>query len=325
MNIRKALTLLVGLALVLATASTSAATSYSSEWDSRARAAIDRFAAVDDGNLGPHAYAYVASAIGNTYGWDDPRVEQYLAKVRTYKQPDGGYGLTYRYDWMSDGSYNPVDTTYTVTVADHVGPVLLEAYKHGKATRTELQALGTVAIKLPVLSGTTNGYCYAYSDQWVDRTKGTFCVHNVNASVSLFLTHLQHEGIVIPDADWVTLNIDRRETNAYLASRGNWLYWDNQTSRMSDIDHTSLNVEWALEHSPQIGSAMLAKIMTNAFPLEADTAPLAHWRLTPWACDLGARWFGEFDSWLLPNPPGSSDGIRYAQMARWAARNADAC
>lgn len=299
--------------------SNSQASTTGDAWRARASAAATKFAALDDGKQRVFPYAYMASAIGNLYGWDDPRVATYLTKVRSMRLPDGGYGLNYSIDEFGDGTWNSATTAYTVTMADHVGPVLLEAYQNGKASKDEISALANYVAHIPLLSGN----CMPYSNSPNDRASSYYCIHNVSASASLWLTNVVDAGIPVWEQAWITLNIDRRETAAYLPYSGNWNYSDVPGRGLSDIDHTALSTEWALSHAPAIGRAMLAKIMTTSFPTDQN-APLAHFRLSAFDCANSTRWFAEFDSWLA-NPPGTDDGIRYAQLARWAARNAKAC
>lgn len=295
--------------------------STSRAWHDRAVAAIKKFIATDDGHQEPFLYAYIVDAIGNTYGWNDPRVTAYLTKLRSMRHPDGGYGFNEDFDAFADGTVNDHrTTTYTITMADHVGPVLLDAYQHGRASAGEVRGIATYLLtkipRIPVSVGT----CLAYDSNPNDAKPG-YCVHNVNAAVALFLSDLLKAGITVPGAKWLIIHIDQQETAAYLPQQANWRYMDGRPG-LSDIDHTSLNVEWALSQSPMIGRVMLRHIMINDFPDDLDS-PAAHFRLAAFDCTDGARWLGQFDQWLADPPNHIYNWL--GQLARWASRNAMAC
>lgn len=329
---RRAIATLTAATLVAASLfpGPAAAVDRSTEWRSRAVAALDAFAAADDGNQSAFSYAFVAQTVAWLYGWDDPRVDTYLAEVYERRNPDGGWGLNASHDWLGDGTVNPVDTTYTITIAGHVGPVLLEAHKAGKVPYVDVKSIVDLLMTSPRVTayGTATGQCIAYSRSGND---SGFCVHNVNASVAWFLVAADAAGVQATGLTLLVVDILRREVANYIPGTMWWKYRD--TTSLNDADHNSYMGETLYDLIPKIGATVAWNHMTHEF---ADNAvsPLAHARLTSlaarpghmhpsgttWWCVLGDDWMGEFDAFVATAPPG-----RLAQAAYYAARASLAC
>jgi hypothetical protein len=318
----------------------ASATPRGDQWRARALAAVTHFETHDQNGETAFAYAYMTQAIAWLYGWDDPRVGDYLAKVYSRRNPDGGWGLPYALDWLADGSVNPATTTYTVTLAGHVGPMLIEGYKAGKVPYADVKKVVDLLMSTPrVTYDTTRGQCLGYSRVPSD---AQFCVHNVNAGAAWFLTKANEAGVQAQGLTTLVGDIIRRETATYIVGPytvGNrtvvswWKYKD--TTSLNDTDHNSYSAASMYDLVPYIGQAAVWNHMNNALA-DNDVAPLAHIRLsglsgrpgtlhpsgTTWWCYLGDQWAAETDAYISAN---SSTPGRMAQVAYYSARNALSC
>lgn len=331
----RALAALAGVLASLLLAGAGHASSRSDAWLVRAQAAIDAFAAGDNGNEGAMAYAEAAGAIGNTYGWTDPRVQVYLNDVYALANPDGGYGLGYAYDFAGDGTVNPATTTYTVTLAGHVGPVLLAGYLHGVVPAAKVQTIVSLLMSTARIN-TPQGACIAYSRSANDN-KPALCTHNANAGAGAFLLAANSAGIGQGGLMTLVVDITRRETGAYFPTGGPhpswWHYLD--TPSWNDSDHNSYDAESMYSLAYPVGRQAAWLHMTNAYADNAGS-PLAHMRLTSlpaapssmsttdpgttvW-CEFGDAWLSEFDAYV------ASTTVPQLAVAAWyASRNALAC
>jgi hypothetical protein len=290
-------------------------------WRELAERAIADFAALDE-DQSAFSYAYLAAAIGRLYGWDDPRATVYLHKLQALQNPDGGYGLNYAWDAFSDGTVNPGTTTYTVTLAGHVGMPLLEGYRAGAVQPELVQQIVDLVVAAPRID-TTDGICLAYSYHANDAGAGN-CVHNVNAGAAAFLREAQAAGFTIVDGDNLIAGITRREVAAYLPAERWWPYRDNPND-LQDTDHNSYSAESMYFLAPATGRQAAQHHMKHELA-DNPMAPIAHLRLTslpyrpggPNWCKLGERWLGEAREF-------ASMGDRLPQVAYFAARNAEVC
>lgn len=292
-------------------------------WRTRAVAALAAWHAADDADptaASAFALSYAGLAEASLNGWDSPVVASLLARVMALRNPDGGWGLNAPSDAFNDGSVNPADTTYTVTIADHVGPFLLAAWQHGLIGIEPLTTIESILVHLPHWT-ILGGNCVPYSTSPNDRTSSGLCVNNVNAAAGWFLTQLTQAGVPMSGATSLRAMIVKTEVGEFDPVSKNWPYRTG-SSALSDIDHTSLNVEALLTEAPSLGYVPQVNILLNSFPTDA-MSPMAHFRLGATRCVSADQWFGEFDAWLAAPPAPAI--IRLAQMARWAARNADVC
>jgi hypothetical protein len=299
-------------------------------WRGLAEQALADFAAVDQDNQTAHAYSYIAGARAQLFGWEDAQVGVMLDKLRSLQNPDGGYGLGFAYDFAGNGSVNPSSTTYTVTLADHVGPILLDGFKAGIIPFSEVKSIVTLLMSTPriVSANSPYGQCIAYSRHSNDNA-AALCVHNVSAGAARFLLDAAAAGVGAGGLAVLVVDITRRETFAYLPAARWWRYMD--TPSMQDADHNSYSAESMYHLAYPIGREVAYWHMTNA-PTDNAAAPIAHLRLpglpprpgsmsadgttTLW-CELSDQWRGELEAFADSS---SSDGRRLAQIAYYAAR-----
>ncbi|MHA7281701.1 hypothetical protein [Arthrobacter sp. TMS2-4] len=171
-----------------------------SGWNSIARDMFHRMESDPDGQpeYASWTYAYQARMSAEYRGWKHPTTQQYLTKVYSLRKADGGYGLGKSWDAFSDGSVNPVSTTYTVSTADHVGEVLLAGYLAGAVPRAELVSAVDSLLSTPI-DDTPNGKCMAYSTSLPDRPSKSGCVVNVSLGAAAFLSKVADSGALEGD------------------------------------------------------------------------------------------------------------------------------
>jgi hypothetical protein len=311
------------------------------QWRTLAVQALAAFEAGDSvadggaGNLKVMSYGLAYEASGRLRGFDDVRSQRYLAKVLSMKNPDGGYGLPFAYDLLGDGTVNPATTTYTVTLADHVGSPLLAGYLAGAVPRAEVQSIVNLIMSTPRID-TAQGQCIAYSRHPNDSVNYA-CVHNVNAGAAHFLLRANSAGIGRSGLATLAEGVLRRETYAYLPASRNWRYADTQA--MSDADHQSYEAYSMYFLAPQLGSNIAYSMMNTDYStsVSLQQSAVIHARLTalppgignippaPTAedrwCVMGDRWLPEVGDYIAALP--SVDSA--AQIAQLTARAADAC
>lgn len=306
-------------------------------WRALAVQALADFADVDAGTEAAHAYAYVAGARARLYGWQDPQVAGYLTKLRSLQKPDGGYGLNVAHDFGGNGSVNPSTTTYSVTLAGHVGPVLLDGFRAGAVPYAEVKQVVDLLMTTPRISSANSGLgqCVAYSRHAND-VQAALCTHNVNAGVARFLLDATAAGVGAGGLHALAVDITRREVAAYIASTRWWRYMD--TPSLQDTDHNSYSAESLYELAYPVGREVAYWHMTQAINDNLN-APIAHMRLaglparvgsmsaadstvTLW-CSLGDQWMAELEA-FANDPPGPV-GLRLAQIAYYSSRAAVVC
>lgn len=320
------------------------------QWHALAVDALARFRAQDDGAQRTNTYAWALDAELRLNG-DTPYARTLLNKVYSQRKPDGGYGLPFAYDALGDGSINSPDTTYTVTLAGHVGPPFLLAAAMGIDTVT-LPGGGTWSVKAQIRSivgllmstphiDTAQGMCLAYSRNPND-TKSYGCIHNASAGAARFLVDANAAGYGRGGLAALAEGITRREVYAYIVgpitvgtvTRTNWWRYMDTTS-LNDADHNSYNSESMYFLAPMIGQNSAWMHMNTAFT-DNSNAPVAHFRLAalpaapgridaaaglPVWCILGDRWISEAQGFLAA----ATDLQRVTQVAQGAARVADNC
>lgn len=322
-------------------APTAASADRADEWRALAVTALDAFEATDDvgdggtGTLKVASYGFAYEASGRLRGYDDVRTVRYLTKILSMKNPDGGYGLLTGYDLLGDGTTNPASTTYTVTLADHVGSPLLHGYLHGAVPKAEIQSIVNLIMTTPRID-TAYGQCIAYSRHANDSVAYA-CVHNVNAGAARFLLEANSAGVGKSGLATLVEGVTRRETYAYLPASKNWRYADTQV--MSDPDHQSYEA-WSMYYlTPPVGEQVAWSMMNTDFMPSSglQQSAVVHARLTAlppgignippsptstdrW-CVLGDLWLPEVGAYINALP----DVGAAAQIAQLTARAADAC
>lgn len=300
-------------------------------WLAKAQEALASFLAMESGNENAFAYGMATTASANLYGWQDSRTTYLLEKMRGKKKADGGYGLDVPFDAFQNGTVNPASTSYTVTMAGHVGEALLGAYQAGVIPREEVQSLVTKLVTAPKVT-VSRGKCVAYSYSPND---GTSCVHNVNAGVAWFLIQANAAGFSVTGLHNLVTNISLHEIVSYRELDKWWPYKDSGTN--ADIDHESYEAETMYRGNMAYWIAREAtyRILANSFT-DNGTA-IAHIRLialpggpgsqglvdpetTLW-CELGDLWRTEATAYL----DGITTSNNFAQFAFYASKNALAC
>jgi hypothetical protein len=278
-------------------------------------------------------YSWAGEAAGRLRGWDDPTTTAYLNKIRSMKNPDGGWGLPCAYDQLGDGTVNPITTTYSVTLAGHVGATFLEGYKHGVVSFTELRAIVVMLKNFPQIN-TAQGTCVAYSNATGDRAPGT-CVHNSNAGVAAFLLDANAAGVGTAGIAQLAEDVTRREVYAYRPATRDWPYSELRTAD-TDPDHTSYSVWGMYQLAPQLASnAAYVMMHTPTFTPPRPTDALVYMRLAWLPSEIAGVAVGPANRWCVMADPyftnvetylaGNTNLLQIAQVAQMAAKTADVC
>lgn len=210
--------------------------------------AVADFRRLDDGKLGAHPYAWMAETIAIRKGWHHPLVKTYLRKVYKQQNPDGGYGINRAWDAFQDGSENPADTTYAITLTDHVGPVFLHGYEAGVVPGWRVRQVVRLVEKFPLAN--TPGTCVSYSTTPAD---AAYCTGNINASAAHFLVRARDAGFRV-DLSRVRRIVQHNRTT--LIDGEWWPYIDGQVERQ-DWYHNVTMVEAAMDLDPKVGRRTL--------------------------------------------------------------------
>ncbi len=276
-------------------------------WHQLTSAALGRFEELAGERQPAHSWAYAAGAAAALRGWHDQGARAYLAKLEQTRQENGGFGLDTAFDAFRDGSLNPADTTYTITLTDHVGRVLLDAWHAGAVPRDEIEQLVDVLLAMPS-SQSASGVCYAYSDQAADLGP---CVVNVNAAAALFLSRARGMGFDRPGLSVGVAAIVHRDAAAF---DNGWPYIEGEAMRQRLI-YNALNAEAHLQLNPKLGDVALAAVFAQ--PDAAWTDPLGRMRLVPYRCDR-ARGTLVDAVHMLMDP--RVDARVLAELSYWSAR-----
>ena len=315
------------------------------DWRAIAEDALSKFETGDDGLQESHAYAYILGTVARLYGWADPRIATYLSTVYAMRKPDGGWGLRDAWDAFQDGTTNPADTTYTVTLADHVGPVLLDAYLAG------VPGVAAADIQTIVdLLATTNAFgfvspsgqvtrCIAYSRSAFDviTSSNNRNVHNVSAQAAAFMARAHGWGFTRSTLPRRVVDVTLHELDVYNPTLSWWPYkgpYSTSVSAMADTDHTAAQAEAMYSLAPWTGRSAAKRIMSDPATSDNSMATVARMRLTGLPArpdsmsttEPGATiWAVYGDDWLADAVAfvASETDLRHiAQAAYWASRNA---
>lgn len=240
--------------------------------------AIARFRARDDGRQGVFAYAWMAGAVAARRGWHDPAVATYLDQVYAQQNPDGGYGLGYAWDAFGDGSVNPADTTYAITLSDHVGPILLDGWRAGVVPAERVQQIVDLLGSFPLVDG--DGTCIAYSSSPADVAAP--CVPNINASAAAFLVRAADAGF---DADLSRVPAIVDHDLGVLRADDWWPYIVGRTVAQ-DWQHNATMVDAYMTLDPAVGRRTLAAMRRTSSTVPWDQ--MAMLRLARWDCTFAS-------------------------------------
>lgn len=303
-------------------------------WGAIADDALARF---EQCTVGPTWRAFVYShallAVGRRAGWDDPRIPGLLQNIMAARNPDGGWGIGVAWDAFGDGTANPANTTYTVTLAGHVGPALLEAWENGVAMEAEpLQTITKLLVSGTARNTSSAGTCVAYSRAASD---ASYCVHNVNAGVAGYLTRANAAGFGRTGLQSLVVDITRYEVTKYRTDWDGWPYSDGGGA-VQDRDHGAYNASSLYFLAYPVGREGVYAVL-NA-PSTNDKDRRGHLQLvatpggpgsqgvldpttTLWA-EMGDRWLAEAASYVASM---NGQPNELSQAAAWAAANAAAC
>ena len=290
-------------------------------WKAQAVAAIAKWEALDSQSASSSVLnlSFIARAIAESNGWDDPRIPGLLTRLMALRNPDGGWGVNQPFDAFSDGSINPASTSYTVTMTDHVGPLLLAAWQKGLLTDAEpLTTIGALLMRIPKWP-VAGGHCVAYSTSVNDQKSAKQCVHNVNASLGLFLGQLADAGVPVSGASNLRMMITRAEVASYDVRAKNWPY--ALTGRVNDPVHAAMNTEAMLRMAPDLANRPLVNLMQSTGNSPRDA--IAHFRLGAFRCDMADRWLPEMQQFVYDAPSPALHNL--AMAAFGAARLASRC
>lgn len=260
------------------------------------------------------ALAFALGAQAQVDGWTSKNCRSLLDELRETRNPDGGYGLGRPYDAFQDGTVNPADTTYLVTITGHVGRVLLDGHEAGVIEDQELGGLVDLTLDFPRVLSKRPGVALAYSRHPHDRS---WCVHNVNASAGVFLLRAGKRLPARADAAAVIAGIAQRQAAGYVGPQGSWRYIEGQP-RLNDANHNAGSIEAALGLTSPIGQDALLKMLAT-FRVRKWTDPIALIRLLPWIAPSKrpADLLGQGRA--LVEDSRLTSGIA-AQLAYWALR-----
>lgn len=162
----------------------------------------------------PWLSAYTADLVAFRDGsWQSADATAWLVRTVESKNSNG-YGMNQDYDAFGDGTTNGPGVAYTVTMADHVGETLIEAYDAGVRSlgssgynlTTELQFLADKLWAVPTYrtdSSNANavGKCASYSTSSNDQPAALndnrlWCTINVSAGAASTLDKLADRGFI---------------------------------------------------------------------------------------------------------------------------------
>lgn len=278
-------------------------------------------------------------ATATLYGWDDPRVQLLIDAIMGVRNPDGGWGLNATRDQYGDGSVNPANTSYTVTMAGHVGPAFLSAFQAGKLKTTvadnDLEPLKRITQLLmgTARSTTSAGVGVSYSRSANDTGKPL--IHNVSAGVGAYLTTAAAAGFGQSGLQSLVVDITRREVAAYSRAWYGWAYQDGQTS-VQDPDHGAYSAASMYGLCYPVGrEAVYINLVTAAVnddgrrghmalvslpggPTRPGSMAIDGSTSTLWA-SMGDQWIPDSVAYVTS---AAGDAMRLAQAAALCAANA---
>lgn len=301
-------------------------------WRDVAQDALNGFLSTGPDSAVGGAFAYGMSAGASAFlnGWNHPISADLLSQLRALRNPDGGYGVGVPRDVYNDGTINPATTSYTVTMAGHVGPTLLSAYQAGAVPRAEVQTLVSLLVGLPRVA-VSRGQCVAYSRSTNDTGHA---VHNVNSGCGWFLQECAAAGFGATGMHGLITDIAVHQVQSYHDTTYNWSYSD--TGGAQDADHNSYSAEAMYRLVYWTGREVAYNMVTSTLTDNAQ-APVAYVRLAGLPGGIASQglvdptttlWAEKTDQWgpggtRVANYAASlSGGDRSAQLAYYAARAA---
>lgn len=232
------------------------------KWKLLSQALMDS-AIVNDNSNDVHTYTFLAYSNAILHGWDDSKTINFLNSA--YNLIDlYGYGLGDAWDAFGDGSINDEYTNYTVTMTTYVGWPFINGYLAGAVEEDRLIDLVEALLQVPPADTIEVGECWSYSDNPNDAIG---CVHNINIGVAYFLQEFMKLNLTDNDFASDIAEIIEREIISYIPEEINFLYWDGNTSQLTDQHHLAYQ-GWHMlnldnEEANSIGNEILNYISSN--------------------------------------------------------------
>jgi hypothetical protein len=284
-------------------------------WMMLARQAVTSLHSLDLRQEPAAVSAFAAGATAFTSSWRNHVARRLLKDLERKRNPDGGFGLNKAYDAFQTGEENPPDTSYTITIAGHVGRVLIGAASEGAVTPNEIDRLVELLLKTPRCPGGP-GTCFGYST--LPRDAKT-CVHNVNASAGWFLDAAQEICRPRREIRRVVAEVTARETASYDALTGSWPYMEG-SDRPNDFNHNAGSIEAMLRLAPAIGRPAAARLMSRR-DYAGPSDPIGQIRLLPYVPSRIPDFAQEAASQVERT---KHNPMLLSQVAYWIARTARA-
>jgi len=269
------------------------------------------------------SYLYYSKAL--LFGWNDPEVVQELKFLLSFIE-SSGFDLNREWDAFGDGTINNDSTIYTITLTDHLGIVLVDAYKSRAINDDILTEISNLLLNISPADSLNDGYCISYSDNINDIVG---CVHNVNISYALFLQKMKELDFDIDSIDYFIDEIVKREKSAYLPNQFNFPYWDGN-DRLTDQNHLCFQA-WCMTQIDDTESQSISFEIINSILSNRDksiSSLIGHLRILPYATSIEDSIYSDLiniknatDTVYSDNSSYSFDNPRIvSQLAVWSAK-----
>jgi hypothetical protein len=176
-------------------------------------------------------YAAMFYINATIHGYDSKEASIYL-KICEDNIDSLGYGLGYAWDAFQDGTVNDKTTNYSVTITEHMLP-LIYGYENKVVSKARILHMVEAYKKFPLADTHSNGDCIAYSDH---RNDIVGCVHNTNISCAKFIERIKRLGMADKELKKQQKRIIQREITSFIIKDTSYYYWDKD-SILCDQNH----------------------------------------------------------------------------------------